>query len=54
MKEREAKIPPQAKDVRLTQALERLIRLYEAWDKSDEVAKWKKELESIRAAKKQG
>jgi tetratricopeptide (TPR) repeat protein/tRNA A-37 threonylcarbamoyl transferase component Bud32 len=43
MKEREAKIPPQAK-ARLTQALERLVRLYDAWGKPDEAAKWKKVL----------
>ncbi len=30
MKQREAKLPPQAKDLRLKEALERLVRLYEA------------------------
>jgi tetratricopeptide (TPR) repeat protein len=32
----------------LTEALERLAQLYEAWGKPDEAAKWRKELEAIR------
>jgi serine/threonine protein kinase/tetratricopeptide (TPR) repeat protein len=44
MKQREAKMPNYAK-VRLTDALERLVRLYEAWDKKPEAAKWRKALE---------
>jgi tetratricopeptide (TPR) repeat protein len=51
MKEREAKIPS-ADKVRLTQALERLVRLYEVWGKNDKVAKWRKELEMAEASKK--
>ncbi len=43
MKQREAKIPPQGK-VRLTEALQRLVQLYEAMDKKDEAAKWREEL----------
>ena len=33
--------------VRLTEALERLVRLYEAWDKPEWAAKWRKELQSL-------
>jgi tetratricopeptide (TPR) repeat protein len=51
MKQREAKIPPQGK-IRLTEALERLVQLYEAKDKKDEAAKWRKELDAIKAAQK--
>ncbi len=50
MKQREAKIPPQSK-VRVGEALERLIRLYEAIDNKDEAENWRKELERTRQAK---
>jgi hypothetical protein len=36
--------------VRLTEALERLVRLYEATGKPDEAARWRKELEKIQSA----
>ena len=39
MLKRKAKIPPPAKP-RLTEALERLVELYEATSKPDEAAKW--------------
>ena len=42
MKQREAKIPPQGK-VRLTEAVDRLIELYTATNKPDEVKKWRAE-----------
>jgi hypothetical protein len=45
------KIPPQAK-VRLTEALERLVRLYDAWGKADEAAKWKKAIADAKVAEK--
>jgi hypothetical protein len=32
----------------LTEAIERLLRLYEALEKKDDVAKWRKELEAIK------
>ena len=51
MKQREATIPPQGKD-RLTEALERLVQLYEATDKPDEAAEWRKELEANKSAEK--
>jgi hypothetical protein len=44
MKEREAKIPPAAK-TRLSEAIRRLIDLYTAWEKPEEVAKWQAKLE---------
>jgi uncharacterized protein (DUF2384 family) len=43
MKQREAKIPPQGK-VRLTEAAERLVSVYDAWGKPAEAAKWRKVL----------
>ena len=48
MKRREKTIPEQAK-VRLPEALERLVQLYEATGRPDEAAKWRKELEAIKA-----
>jgi serine/threonine protein kinase len=35
-----------------TEALERLVQLYDAWGKPDEAAKWRKELEETKAAAK--
>ena len=49
MKQREAKIPPQARD-RLIDALERLVQLYEATGKPEEAARWRKERESHQRA----
>jgi hypothetical protein len=40
MKRRAASIPPPGRD-RLTEALERLVRLYESWDKPLEAARWR-------------
>jgi tetratricopeptide (TPR) repeat protein len=45
MKLREAQIPPNGKQW-LTQSLERLVRLYQAWNKPTEAAKWQKKLEA--------
>jgi serine/threonine protein kinase len=42
MKQREKTIPAQAK-VRLTEALQRLVQLYDATGKQDDAAKWRKE-----------
>jgi serine/threonine protein kinase len=46
LKNGEADIPSQEKG-RLTRALERLVKLYEAWGKKEEAVKWRKELESM-------
>ena len=32
----------------MTEAIERLVQLYEALDKKDEAAKWRKELETLK------
>lgn len=49
MKQREKTIPEQGK-VRIPEAIERLVQLYEALDKQDEAAKWRKELEAANVA----
>jgi serine/threonine protein kinase len=49
MKERESTMPPQGKS-RLFEGLERLVQFYEALEKTDESAKWRKELEELNAA----
>jgi tetratricopeptide (TPR) repeat protein len=51
MKQREAAIPPAGKP-RLTEALERLVQLYEETKRPDEAAKWREELEKRREANK--
>jgi eukaryotic-like serine/threonine-protein kinase len=45
LKERAARIVPNGHG-ELTAALERLVRLYDAWEKPDQAAKWRKELEA--------
>jgi tetratricopeptide (TPR) repeat protein/predicted Ser/Thr protein kinase len=52
MRKREARIPAQEK-ARLSEAAERLARLYEATNKKDEAVKWRKELETLRTAAKE-
>ena len=46
VKRREATIPEPFRKRRLSESLERLVRLYEAWDKPDEAARWRKALEA--------
>jgi uncharacterized protein YjgD (DUF1641 family) len=48
MKQRENTIPPPFRKVRLTEAVERLLRLYQALEKKDDAAKWRKELEALK------
>jgi hypothetical protein len=48
MKQREKTIPPPFRKVRLTEAIERLVRLYEALEKKDDAAKWRKELQTLK------
>jgi tetratricopeptide (TPR) repeat protein len=50
MRQREATIP-QGND-RMTEALERLVQLYEATDKPNEAARWRKELEASKGTGK--
>jgi tetratricopeptide (TPR) repeat protein len=45
MTQREATMPPQAKD-RLLEAIERLVQLYEATAKPNEAARWRKKLDA--------
>ena len=51
MKQREKTIPEQGK-IRLPEAVERLVQLFEATGKTVEAAKWRKELEAIKAGLK--
>ena len=48
MNRRRPKIPASDK-ARLDEALQRLVQLYDAWGKPDEAARWRKELEALRA-----
>ncbi len=47
MKQHEGTIPSQDKP-RLTKALERLVKLYEAWGKPDKAMRWRQELEATK------
>jgi tetratricopeptide (TPR) repeat protein len=51
MKKQQAKIPPPGQP-RLAEAVERLVHLYEALGKQDEVARWTKEREALKAEEK--
>jgi serine/threonine protein kinase/tetratricopeptide (TPR) repeat protein len=53
LKQRESKIPAIGK-LRMTETLERLVQLYEAWDNADEAAKWRAELAARKAPSKDG
>jgi serine/threonine protein kinase/lipopolysaccharide biosynthesis regulator YciM len=53
MRQREAKIPPPSK-ARLSEALERLVQLYDAWGKKDQADAWRKQLEAMRPPKPEG
>ena len=52
MKQREKTIPPPLKP-RLTEAVERLVQLYEATARPDEAAKWRQELDSWKGSPKE-
>ena len=51
MKQREKTMPPQALP-RLTEALERLVQLYDATGNAAEAERWRKELAARQAAQK--
>jgi hypothetical protein len=51
VKQREKTIPPQGQ-IRLTEAVERLVQLYAATGKKDEAAKWQAELQKLKPAAK--
>jgi tetratricopeptide (TPR) repeat protein len=48
LKQRQDNIPEPVRQLRLTEALERLVQLYEAIDNQDEAARWRKELEALK------
>jgi tetratricopeptide (TPR) repeat protein len=48
MKKRKLLIAQPWRTIRLTEALERLVQLYEATDRKDEAANWRKELEAAK------
>jgi serine/threonine protein kinase len=48
LEQRVAQIPPAVRAVRLKEALERLVRLYEATGKKDEAARWQKKLDEVK------
>jgi hypothetical protein len=48
LKERRDSIPSTIGKLRLTEAVERLVRLNEAQDKEDEAAKWREELDRLK------
>jgi len=50
MKQREKKIPPESK-IRLTEALERLVQLYDALGRKDKADGWRKKLPVAKSAK---
>ncbi len=52
MKQHQDKIPTPIRPVRLTEALERLVHLYEATEQKDKAAQWRKMLEEAKAAQK--
>jgi hypothetical protein len=50
LKRREAAIPSPFRAAHLKEALERLVRLYEATGKKDEAAKWRNKLDEASKA----
>ena len=48
LRQTQAGIVPEVKNVTLRGALKRLVQLYDAWGKQDEAAKWRKELEKAK------
>jgi serine/threonine protein kinase len=52
VKQRQDKIPPAVRQVRLNEALERLVRLYEAADQKAKADEWRRKLEEVKTAKK--
>jgi hypothetical protein len=50
LKQRASTIPAQTRERRVRESVQRLILLYDAWNKPEEAAKWRKELEAAKAA----
>ena len=51
LKKDEKAIPPQGK-INIPNAIQRLVKLYDATGKKDEAAKWRKELEAAKIEQK--
>jgi len=51
MKQREKTIPASARSIRLKESLERIVQLYEAWNKPEQAAEWKQKLAESDKAK---
>lgn len=49
MRQRQDKIPPQFRKIRLSDAMQRLVRLYEATDQKAKAANWRKKLQEMEA-----
>jgi hypothetical protein len=47
LREHAEQIPPPVRQLRLTEALERLVKLYEALEKGEDAARWRKELADL-------
>jgi hypothetical protein len=54
LKQREAKLPANLRELRLREAVERLVQLYEAWNRNGEAATWRQELQGMKASKQAG
>jgi tetratricopeptide (TPR) repeat protein len=52
MKQRQDKIPPALRQIRLIEALERLVRLYEATGENEKASGWRKKLDEAKAVQK--
>ena len=50
LKKREAQLLPNEK-IRLTEALQRLLQLYDAWGKPEKAAEWRKKMPAIPSPK---
>jgi hypothetical protein len=49
LKERESRLPPEVRQLRLREALDRLVRLAEATDRPAETTKWRAEYAALPA-----
>jgi WD40 repeat protein/serine/threonine protein kinase/Flp pilus assembly protein TadD len=50
--QRQASIPTQVRSQRLTEALQRLVLLYESWDKPEQAKQWREKLASLQQTQK--
>jgi serine/threonine protein kinase len=52
LRQRRARMPEPVRAAVVAEALERLVRLYDAWGKKDQASQWRKKLEAHRQAEK--